>query len=163
MKTSIFVIFACCLQISLYAQDKTEINQTLDQWHNAAANADEDTFFGLMTTNAIFIGTDADENWQLQDFKKYALPHFKKGKAWTFIPQERNVYVNKNKNTAWFDEVLNSEHMGLCRGSGTLIKQDEQWKIAHYVLSILIPNESVKDVLKLKQSHDKDFTEKKSK
>lgn len=158
-----FLIFIFCFQISLFAQDKTEINQTLNQWHNAAANADEDVFFGLMTSNAIFIGTDANENWQLKEFKKYALPHFKRGKAWTFIPQQRNIYFNKNGNTAWFDEVLDSEHMGLCRGSGTLVKENNQWKIAHYVLSILVPNENVKDVLKLKQSHDKDFTEKENK
>ncbi|MBK7406996.1 MAG: nuclear transport factor 2 family protein [Saprospirales bacterium] len=35
----------------------------LDAWHHAAAVADEDTFFGSMASEAIYLGTDAKERW----------------------------------------------------------------------------------------------------
>ena len=44
--------------------------------------------------------------------------------------------------------------MKLCRGSGVLKKIDGQWKIAHYVLSIAVPNEHVGELIKLKKQKD---------
>lgn len=132
---------------------KQAINLSLDQWHEAAADANAQTYFSLMTKDAVFVGTDADEVWPLNDFKAFAMPYFKKGKAWTFKAIERHIYLGK-ENTAWFDEVLNSSHMGLCRGSGVMVFEDQRWKIQHYVLSILIPNEQVKKVFQEKKEHD---------
>jgi ketosteroid isomerase-like protein len=40
--------------------------------------------------------------------------------------------------------------MGPCRGSGVLEKQaDGQWKLAHYNLAVLVPNEKIKNYKKL--------------
>jgi len=133
--------------------DKIQIQHTLDSWHRAAGAADFVGYFDLMTSDAIFIGTDASENWEIADFKAYAKPHFDKGKAWDFTPVQRNVYINKNANLAWFDELLNTQ-MKLCRGSGVLRKESGEWKIAHYVLSIVIPNENVSEVILIKQEKD---------
>jgi hypothetical protein len=48
--------------------------------------------------------------------------------------------------------------MGVCRGSGVLTMQkDETWKIAHYVLSIAIPNPDVEKVVMLKEQLDKAY------
>ncbi|MDN6279443.1 MAG: nuclear transport factor 2 family protein [Psychroflexus sp.] len=156
MRTKLF--FLCFgLQCCLFAQDKNKINQTLDNWHQAAATADEETYFETMTVDAHFIGSDADENWEMDAFKAYAMPHFQGEYAWVFVPQQRHIYFNKDHNTAWFDETLESEHMGLCSGSGVLVKSKNEWKIAHYVLSILVPNTQVKQVVKAKRQHDKNF------
>lgn len=133
--------------------DKIQVQHTLDSWHRAAGAADFVAYFDLMTSDAIFIGTDASENWEIADFKAYAKPHFDKGKAWDFTPVQRNVYINKNANLAWFDELLNTQ-MKLCRGSGVLRKESGEWKIAHYVLSIVIPNENVSEVILIKQEKD---------
>jgi len=119
----------------------------------AAATADFNAYFNLMTSDAVFIGTDAAENWQVQEFKAYAKPHFDNGKAWNFKAVERNVYVNSDGNFAWFDELLNTQ-MKLCRGSGVLRKVSGEWKIAHYVLSLVIPNENVSEVILIKQEKD---------
>ncbi|TYC11333.1 nuclear transport factor 2 family protein [Bizionia gelidisalsuginis] len=132
---------------------KETVNTTVNLWHKAAAEANFDAFFNVMTSNAVFIGTDASENWQVKDFKAYAKPHFEKGKAWNFTPIERNVYVSKDQQTVWFDELLHTQ-MKICRGSGVLTREDNQWKIAHYVLSIAIPNPIVKDVIALKKESD---------
>ena len=140
------------------SEDKTDIQNTLDAWHRAAGTADFDAYFDLMTPDAVFIGTDAAENWQVEDFKAYAKPHFDKGKAWNFTAVERHVYVNIDGNFAWFDELLNTQ-MKLCRGSGVLRKVSGKWKITHYVLYIVIPNENVSEVIRIKQDKDDSIIE----
>lgn len=138
--------------LQLTAQ-KVAINETLDAWHKAAATANFDTYFSLMTTEGVFIGTDATENWQNEAFKAFSKPYFDKGKAWNFTAIERNIYVDSSKKIAWFDELLDTQ-MEICRGSGVLKKVKGKWKIAHYVLSIAIPNENVSEVVALKKEND---------
>ncbi|HET8855531.1 MAG TPA: nuclear transport factor 2 family protein, partial [Salinimicrobium sp.] len=70
-----------------------------------------------MTDDAVFLGTDASENWTLEEFKAYSKPFFEKGKAWTMTASDRNIYISDSGKIAWFDELLNSS-MGMIRGSG---------------------------------------------
>ena len=130
------------------ADEKVEVNKILDSWHKAAAEANFDLYFGLMTEDAIFIGTDPTENWNKKDFKAYSKPHFDKGKAWSFKAIERHVYFDTTGKLAWFDELLDTQ-MKICRGSGVLVKIGKQWKIKHYVLSMTIPNDNTKEVVKI--------------
>jgi ketosteroid isomerase-like protein len=46
-----------------------QVNDLLDSWHKAAAEAKFDTYFDKMTEDAVFIGTDATENWGKPAFK----------------------------------------------------------------------------------------------
>ncbi len=140
-------------QIVSSSEIKKEINTNVDAWHAAAAEANLDAYFNLMTTDGVFIGTDATENWQNEAFKVYSKPYFDKGKAWSFTAIERNIYISEDKNTAWFDELLDTQ-MKICRGSGVLKLEDNTWKIAHYVLSIAIPNENVNEVVAIKKASD---------
>lgn len=128
---------------------KQNINAAIDAWHKAATVANYDTYFGLMTDDAVFIGTDATENWNKKAFQDYAKPHFDKGKAWSFTALERHVFVDRTGKIAWFDELLNTQ-MKICRGSGVLVKIGKEWKIQHYVLSMTIPNENSNEVIKVK-------------
>ena len=141
----------------LYAQKhqnvKKEIHAVLDSWHQAASDAEFETYFSLMTSDGVFIGTDATENWQNEAFKAFAKSYFDRGKAWSFTAIERNIYLNTEGDFAWFDELLNTQ-MELCRGSGVLKKINGKWKIAHYVLSIAIPNDNVAEVVALKKQRD---------
>lgn len=130
-----------------------QINKTIGKWHKAASEANFENYFGYMTKDAIFIGTDATENWTLPEFKKFSRPYFEAGKAWSFKTIDRNLYVHENLRAAWFDELLDT-HMGICRGSGVLMKEDGKWKIHHYVLSITIPNENVDEITKIKKEFD---------
>lgn len=132
---------------------KRQVNKTIGKWHKAAREANFDNYFNLMTDDAIFIGTDATENWTLPEFKKFARPYFDSGKAWSFSALERNLYVHENLRVVWFDELLDTQ-MGICRGSGVVMKENGKWKIHHYVLSIAIPNENVDEVTKLKEKFD---------
>lgn len=135
------------------AFSEEKVNEVLEDWHAAAANADYEKYFGLITDDGVFIGTDATENWQNQEFRDFSKPYFDKGKAWSFTTLDRNIYASDNGQIAWFDELLNTQ-MGICRGSGVLVKEDGEWKIKHYVLSIAIPNENVSEVTLLKKERD---------
>jgi len=129
---------------------KKEVAAVLNSWHQAATDADFENYFSKMDSISVFIGTDASENWTKKEFSNFSKPYFDKGKAWDFKTIERNIYINKNKDVVWFDELLTT-WMGVCRGSGVLEKNNTQWKIKHYVLSVTIPNDSIQKVIKLKK------------
>ena len=63
----------------------------LDDWHKAAATADEARYFSHFASDAIFLGTDKTERWDLRAFQTFAHPFFAKGKAWNFTPVRRDV------------------------------------------------------------------------
>ncbi|MFV5701675.1 nuclear transport factor 2 family protein [Flavobacterium sp. XS2P12] len=130
-------------------KEKDKINTMLDAWHKAAAEANYNAYFNLMAEDAIFIGTDATENWNKTAFQTFAKPYFDKGKAWSFTALERNIYFDKTGKLAWFDELLNTQ-MKICRGSGVVVKIGREWKIKHYVLSMTVPNDNVDAVIKIK-------------
>ncbi len=111
------------------------------------------------TLRNFFIGTDATENWQNKEFKNFSKPYFDKGKAWSFTSLQRNIYFSDDSKLAWFDELLNTQ-MGICRGSGIMKVEDNQWKVSHYVLSITIPNDQVKQTVEIKKEFDSLFISK---
>lgn len=136
--------------------EKNRINTLLNQWHTDVAESNFDAYFGKMAELSIFIGTDASENWTIQQFKNFSKPYFDSQKTWNFKPLERHIYFNSDKNIAWFDELLDT-WMGDCRGSGVLSFKNDEWKIEHYVLSVLIPNEDIKKVIEIKKEKDNQF------
>lgn len=129
--------------------EKYKINNMLDSFNLAAANADYDLYFSYYAGDAVFMGTDATENWSKDSFMVWAKPYFDNGRAWDFKSLERNIYFDKTGKVAWFDELLDTQ-MKICRGSGVLTKQGDVWKIQQYVLSMTIPNSIVKPVSELK-------------
>lgn len=134
-------------------QNTVQVNNILNQWHKDVANSDFDAYFNKMSKNSVFIGTDASENWTVQQFKDFAKPYFDKKKTWDFKPLERNVYFNAKQDIAWFDEVLDT-WMGVCRGSGVLSKTSNSWEIEYYVLSVIIPNDDISKVVEIKKEKD---------
>ena len=137
--------------------DTELINTTQDNWHKAAAEADFNAYFNLMTKDAVFIGTDAAEVWNKPEFMAFSKPYFEQGKAWNFTSIDRNLYIDPSGSLAWFDELLNT-WMQICRGSGVLKKENGEWKIAHYVLSLTIPNDEIEPVIELKKEKDSVFS-----
>lgn len=124
----------------------------LDDYHDAAAKADENRYFSHFTDDAIFMGSDATERWTKSEFQTWAKPFFSRGKAWTFHATRRVIHVDDAGKIAWFDEDLATDGLGPSRGSGVLLHdaKDGKWRIAHYNLTLTIPNERldhVKDVL----------------
>lgn len=149
MKKSFLLLLFISTFANAQTTEKDKINQTIDAWHKAAGETKFDAYFNLMSEDAIFIGTDATENWNKKDFQVWAKPFFDRGKAWNFTALERHIYFDKTGKTAWFDELLNTQ-MKICRGSGVLVKVGKEWKIQHYVLSMTIPNDNADAVTAIK-------------
>ena len=127
---------------------RDEIASALDDFHDAAAKADEARYFGHFAPDGVFLGTDATERWEVAAFRAYAHPYFAKGKAWSFRGARRRIAVRGD--IAWFEEDLDTENLGPARGSGVLVWHDGRWLIEQYVLSITVPNDrfkAVKDLL----------------
>jgi hypothetical protein len=155
MKT-IFLFLTCFL---FCCASKTQTNKTntlaissvndfMDKWHLAATNANSEIFFGSMAENSIYIGTDATERWTKKEFMKFADPYFKRGKAWDFKPYDRDIHISSDGQYVWFSELLTT-WMGICRGSGILKNTAGGFKIEQYHLSVTVPNDAVKDFIKL--------------
>lgn len=155
IKTNLIILtlLLCSFTFAQKSIEEIAINTVLTKWHQAAAEANFEHYFGYMTSDGVFIGTDATENWQNAAFKTFSKPYFDKGKAWSFSTLERNIYVNKTANFAWFDELLDTQ-MKICRGSGVLEKINDQWKIKHYVLSMTIPNDKADEVIEIKKEQE---------
>jgi len=131
------------------APQRTDVDRVLDDWHKAAATADEARYFGHAAPDFIFLGADASERWDLASFRAFSHPYFAKGKAWTFVPHDRHVNFSPDGAVAWFDEKLDSASYGDCRGSGVLRRIAGTWKIAQYNLTIPIPNDLAKTVVEM--------------
>ncbi len=118
--------------------DEIAIRQTLDDFHQAAAAADEARYFSHLAPDGVFLGTDPGERWTTPEFRAYAHPHFAAGKGWTYVPRVRHVTVQGD--LAWFDEIVDNAKYGACRGTGVLKRSAGEWKIALYSLTFLVPN-----------------------
>jgi uncharacterized protein (TIGR02246 family) len=140
MSQLLFPILLPALALAADPSAIQAVNGVLDDWHQAAAAADENRYFNHFTADAVFLGTDATERWNRDAFRQYAHPHFAKGKAWTFKSARRDVRISPDGKVAWFDEDLVTANLGPCRGSGVLLYDGNAWKIAQYNLSAPIPN-----------------------
>ena len=125
------------------------IESELNDFHDAAARADEVRYFGHFTQEAVFLGTDAGERWTRAQFQTYAHARFRTGQGWTYTPEKRHVTLAADGKTAWFDEVVRSVKCGPCRGSGVLVHEGGRWKIAQYNLTVPIPNDLLPRVVEL--------------
>lgn len=131
--------------------DTSQIGQRLDQWHAAAAEGDFESYFDMTTQGFVFMGTDPGERWTRDEFMAYAKPRFADGHGWTYTAIERHAHSNAYGDVAWVDELLEHETFGAMRGTAVLRSPGygDDWFIAHYSLSFLIPNERVGDVLEM--------------
>jgi hypothetical protein len=124
------------------SHEKMVIDSVINQWHHAAAIADEDAFFGRMTEEGIYIGTDPTERWLRDELKEWSKEYFKRETAWDFKTLSRNITFGPGDQIAWFDELLDT-WMGPCRSTGIVQKIDGDWKIVHYHLSVALPNDKL--------------------
>ncbi|MEO6669487.1 MAG: nuclear transport factor 2 family protein [Ferruginibacter sp.] len=129
--------------------EQKQIAAMLDSFNHAAARADFNKYFSYYTEDAIFTGTDATERWDKQGLMAYSKPYFDKGRAWNFTSLERHIYFDNTGRLAWFDELLNTQ-MKICRGSGVVVKEGNDWKVKQYILSATIPNEQMDSITKTK-------------
>lgn len=135
----------CCALPGDCGDGRDSPDATLDALHAAASRADGAAYFALFTPDAVFIGTDAQERWDLPAFRAYCEPYFSRGQGWTYVPTERHVV--REDDIAWFDERLHNDKYGETRGSGVLVRRGGRWLVVQYVLSIPVPNELAPDLV----------------
>jgi hypothetical protein len=133
------------------AEAQRQIGEVLDALHDAASRADGEGYFGQFALDAVFLGTDPAERWTVAQFRDYVMPYFNRDVGWTYLPRPdgRNIQVSADGRMAWFDEVLDNEKYGECRGTGVLRRDGNEWKIVQYSLSLPIPNDLTGDVVDL--------------
>ena len=130
--------------MSLADDQRAAIDALIDGLHQDAHEGNFQTYFDRYTPDAVFLGTDKSERWTIDQFKVYAEPAFEDGHGWTYLVKERNW--EGDGNTRWFDEVLLNEKLGHCRGTGVVELIDGEWKVAHYALTMLVPNDIAADI-----------------
>lgn len=150
-----FSLLSACAGTACVAQAQhPDIQNFIDTWHKAAATANGDVFFGSIAEDGIYIGTDKTERWTKQQFIAFAKPYFDKGSAWDFKPYDRDLHVTSDGKSAWFSELLTT-WMGVCRGSGILVKEKGRWQLKQYHLSVTVPNDLIRDFITLVENFEK--------
>ena len=139
---NIVLLALLILSQNTWAQEKLDV--LLNGLHQDAHEGNYETYFERYTSDAVFLGTDKTERWTIQKFKEYAKPAFADGHGWTYEVVERNW--EGSGDTRWFDEILFNEKYGHCRGTGVVELINGEWKIAHYSLTLLIPNDIAAEV-----------------
>lgn len=146
--TLVFAFSSCCEKQIDKDKLTAELDVLIDNWHQAAAVADEDVFFGTLDSNAVYLGTDPGERWLKHEFMDWGMKYFHRDTAWVFKPYNRVWEFSDDYNYAWFDELLET-HMGVCRGSGIVKNNNGIWKIKHYNLAVTLANEKMNDFRKI--------------
>lgn len=87
--------------INLFGQAKVNdtllLNTFIDQWHLDAATVKLEDYFSVMDNDFIFLGTAPGERWTKSEFYNFCKPYFDKGKAWSFVPSNRNWKIDKKE------------------------------------------------------------------
>ena len=148
------LMFACTLMTAAAdvhaSKHEAAVDVTLNALHASATAANWETYFQQYTDDAIFIGTDAGERWDMPTFKGFA----SKTKGWEYKLKNRHIILGPDEKTAWFDEILDSTNYGTSRGTGVLIRTKNGWKVAQYHLTFPIPNDLAKGFTEQIQSFE---------
>ena len=150
VRTSRIGLCATLIALSLSAAGTPadQVAKVIDDWHDAAAVADEARYFGHFAPNGIFMGTDATGHWTVPVFRQWAKAAFEGKRTWKFKAHDRRIDFSADGKTAWFDELLDTSGLGPSRGSGVLVRSGKVWKIAQYNLSVPIPNPMLSGIVK---------------
>lgn len=149
------------LKMDYYSECEITLN-LLHSYHAHAPGADINKYFDCFSPQGRFLGTDKNENWSIEDFRKYSEPFFNNKQAAPFVPLQGSrkftsfpIISSTSTNkpiVVTFDEILECEGMKTqARGTGSLIWDEEKnkWLIFLYHLSIPVPNEIADQVCNL--------------
>lgn len=152
MKYIVFILLSA-LFFSFSKKDKLidELSKQLDDWHFAAANADFDNYFNVLSDEFIFLGTAPGERWTKAEFKTFSKPYFDAGKAWDFTSTHKKFTILKENKFVVFEEDLTTWMKG-CRGSGIFAKEKGKWVLVYYNLTVLIENEKIDAFIELREN-----------
>ncbi|PHS21971.1 MAG: hypothetical protein COA84_14525 [Robiginitomaculum sp.] len=123
------------------AQSQKSAEATLEQFYEAAAKADFDSFIATFSKSAKFYGTDATEVWDYEAFSPDIKKSFATNGGWDFDLKDRHITLSQNGDVAWFAELTHFNNTDyLLRPTGVMQKEGGAWKIVQIVMGIPIPN-----------------------
>ena len=125
----------------------SSVEATLDEFHRAAAAADEDRYFATMSDDVVFLGTAPGERWAGEEWRVFVHSFFVRGVGWSYTPSDRSVILSPDGDVAWFDETVENETYGSCRGTGVLRRDGTAWRITQYNLTLPVPDELVAELV----------------
>lgn len=140
------VVLTGCRQVP----DINKLDSKMNKWHRDVAEFKLNEYFGFAHQSFIFLGTAPGERWTKEEFYDFSKPYFDKKATWDFKVIDRHWYFSEDGKTAWFEENLET-WMEDCRGSGVLVFDNTEWKIAHYNLTVLVENEKIKEFIELRK------------
>jgi|SRR6056300_1100058 len=152
------LVILASAKASPQAEAQAEAEAVLDSLHRYASEAALEPYLGLFTEDGVFLGTDRSERWPMAEFAPYVAARFATGTGWTYHPAERQLAFSEDGTLAWFDEVVVGTRMGPCRGTGVLRKTAEGWRIAHYSLTLLVPNDLAPGVVDRIDAYEQEHT-----
>lgn len=151
--SALTVLLFCSACVGSHEQDSPSVAAFLDAWHEAAAQADGEGYFGRIAEDGVFLGTDPNERWVKADFQSAFASYFQdKESAWIYVPGRREIVVEAQH--AWFDEDLASASYGKVRGSGVLRRKGGTWEVVQYNLHFTVPNDAAAAVLEVIRAHE---------
>lgn len=127
---------------------RSAVEAVLDEFHAAAADADEERYAATLASGIVFLGTAPGERWAGDAFRAFVHSYFSRGKGWSYVPSGRSIDIAADGQTAWFDETVENAHYGACRGTGVLRHDGERWRIEQYNLTIPVPDELAAELVK---------------
>lgn len=139
----------CFLSLILFVfptsaqQPMDEINGLLDRWHKTSGEVKYGPFLNVIASDGVILGTDHDERWDKAHVEKFSDQYFNPKNAWTYTYDKRHISFNADSTTAWFDETFKINTKSF-RGVGVLSKQDNEWKLRQYSMSMSTPYADVK-------------------
>jgi hypothetical protein len=147
----IFGLFLSVIGLGFSQSNENEqvLDLLLNDWHKNAAQTNLESYFELLDSSFIFLGTAPGERWDKATFYSFCKPYFDTGRAWDFKPVNRHWYFSNQENVVWFEEDLDTWMLG-CRGTGVFQKINGEWKLCHYNLTVLIENEKVEQFIDLR-------------
>ena len=78
-----------------FPEDENAIIAVIDDFHDAAAKADEDRYLEHFTEDGVFLGTDEWERWPLKpEFTDYVAKRFKNG-GWSYRSEKKSISFSK--------------------------------------------------------------------
>lgn len=128
------------------AAAERDVARELDDLADAAARSDEPRYLAHYAPQAVFLGTDATERWDLAALRAYAHPRFSEGRGWVIRPVRRTVDFAPDGAVAWFEEELRGDKLGPARGTGVLVVVGGRWLVTQYNLAVTVPNARFADL-----------------
>ncbi len=118
----------------------------LNDVHRARFEVDGERFLGHFAPDAILLGTDRSERLTMARNRAFVRLYWARDQGPTSTPIEQHVYLSPDGNLAWFEELVDREHVGQVRTTGVIAEIDGTWKFVHYNLVILVAQEMAEEL-----------------